>query len=114
MIQHSYTPLHFACEKGHAPVVRLLLKAGANKDANDDDGFAGFDLNEFMKSIDIGFYSIVWCSSTPLHLAAYFGHLPVVRLLIDAKAKLDAVDNSKCEVFAFNDIETNEIFAFAR
>ena len=52
LIQHSYTPLHIACEKGHAPVVRLLLKAGANKDTNDDDGFACFDLNEFMTAID--------------------------------------------------------------
>ena len=40
------------------------------------------------------------------------GHLPVVRLLIDAKAKLDAVDYYKCEFFAFNNIESNEIFVF--
>ena len=33
LIQRSYTPLHIACEKGHAPVVRLLLKAGANVEA---------------------------------------------------------------------------------
>ena len=31
-------------------------------------------------------------------------------MLIDAKAKLDAVDNEKCEFFAFNNIECNEIF----
>ena len=46
--QHSYTPLHIACEKGHAPVVRLLLKAGANIEAIDNLGFACFELNEFM------------------------------------------------------------------
>ena len=51
------------------------------------------------------------CSKIPLHLAACNGHLPVVRLLIDAKAKLDAVNN-KCEFFAFYNIETNEIFVF--
>ena len=36
------------------------------------------------------------------------GHLPVVRLLIDAKAKIDAVNNNKCEFFVFNNIESNE------
>ena len=51
-IQHRYTPLHIACEKGLAPVVRLLLKAGANIEAKDFAKFACFDLNEFMTTID--------------------------------------------------------------
>ena len=33
------------------------------------------------------------------------GHLSVVRMLIDAKAKIDAVNDYKCEFFAFNDID---------
>ena len=52
LIQHSYTPLHIACGKGHAPVVRLLLQAGANVESNDRYGFACVVLNEFMTSID--------------------------------------------------------------
>ena len=51
-IEHSYTPLHIACEKGHAPVVRLLLEAGAKIDAKEYFGFACVVLNEFMTSID--------------------------------------------------------------
>ena len=46
----------------------------------------------------------------PLHLAAFDGHLPVVRMLIDAKAKIDAVDTYKCEFSPSNNNETNEIF----
>ena len=38
--------------------------------------------------------------------------MSVVRMLIDAKAKIDAVDNFKCEFFAFNNMESNEIFEF--
>ena len=40
LLQHRFTPLHIACDKGHAPVVRLLLKAGANVDATDGFWFA--------------------------------------------------------------------------
>ena len=51
LIQHRYTPLHIACDNGHAPVVRLLLKAGANIEAH-CEGFACVVLNELMTSID--------------------------------------------------------------
>ena len=47
-----------------------------------------------------------------MQLAARYGHLPVVRLLIDAKANIDAVNQDKCEFFAFDNIESNEIFVF--
>ena len=57
LIRHRYTPLHVACEKGHAPVARLLLKAGAKIEAKDYARFACVDLIEFMTSIDKGFYS---------------------------------------------------------
>jgi hypothetical protein len=33
--QYGSTPLHCAAEKGHAPVVTLLLERGANKEAKD-------------------------------------------------------------------------------
>ena len=52
-----------------------------------------------------------------MQLAARYGHLPVVRLLIDAKAKLDAVDDFKCEFSAFDNIKSNGnlcIFVFNR
>ena len=53
-----------------------------------------------MTWMDEYFFNSMQNSNTPIQLAAKHGHLPVVRLLIDAKAKLDAVDNGKCELFA--------------
>ena len=39
MFRHRRTPLHVACELGHAPVVRLLLDAKANMEAIDDKAY---------------------------------------------------------------------------
>ena len=43
LFQHSNLPLHIACLRGHAPVVRLLLKAGANTDAENFDRFVCYE-----------------------------------------------------------------------
>ena len=47
---------HFACEEGHLEVARLLVDSGANKEATCADG------------------------SRPLHLAALYGHVEILRL----------------------------------
>ena len=60
--------LVLAAQEGHLAVVRLLLEAGADKDAADTDG------------------------DTALHIAAKEGHLEVVRLLLEAGADKDAAD----------------------
>ena len=61
------TPLLIATRKGHTPVVKLLLAAGANKEA--PHGFDG---------------------STPLHWAADKGRVQVMQLLLDAGANKEA------------------------
>ena len=60
--------LVLAVKEGHLEVVRLLLEAGADKDAANTDG------------------------STALFFAAQNGHLEVVRLLLEAGADKDAAD----------------------
>ena len=50
------TPLHVATENGHAEVIKMLLAAGANKDAADKDG------------------------CTPLYIAAEDGHAEVIKM----------------------------------
>eukprot|EP00438_Fugacium_kawagutii_P004443 Skav226757 [mRNA] locus=scaffold2319:36102:37172:+ [translate_table: standard] len=61
------TPLHHAARNGHVEPARLLLEAGATKDAR-DEGHGGW---------------------TPLFFAARNGHVAFVRLLIDAGADLN-------------------------
>jgi len=51
------TPLHYAAEKGHLPIVSFLIAKGANKKVIDEKG------------------------KTPLHYAIAKGHLTIVSLL---------------------------------
>ncbi|CAK8994200.1 unnamed protein product [Durusdinium trenchii] len=71
--------LVLAASCGHLEVVRLLLEAGADKDAADTDG------------------------STALQFAAGKGHchLKVVRLLLEAGADKDAADTDGCTALGF-------------
>ena len=72
LIQHRYTPLHIACDNGHAPVVRLLLKAGAKIEAKDHLGFACFVLNELMTSVKdlFGLYDVAVRHFISQHIVA--------------------------------------------
>lgn len=62
----GWTPLHYACDQGHAVVAALLLDEGANANARDD-----------MKK-------------TPLHLAAGQGRLAAVQVLLKNGASRNA------------------------
>lgn len=62
----TWTPLHFAADRGHSAVVEILLNEGANANAKDD-----------MKR-------------TPLHLAAGAGHASVAQLLLAHGANRNA------------------------
>jgi len=64
------TPLHTACLKGHAGIVKLLIDAGAPINATDD------------------------LSMTSLMYAAIRGHLSTIRLLLGAGASRQACDAS--------------------
>ena len=55
----GYTGLHYASRAGHTEMMRILLDAGADPDARTGAG-----------------------KVTPLHRAAYMGHLEAVQLLI--------------------------------
>lgn len=76
---HGFTLLHHAASRGHSSIVLELLKN------NRDSVHLRNDLKE-----------------TPLHLAAYHGHLLLVDLLLDYNADIDAVnkDGETCLFYA--------------
>ena len=61
----SSTVLHVAARQGHADFAALLLEAGADVDARNEEG------------------------AMPLHLAAQYGHDEVARVLLAANATVD-------------------------
>nr|XP_035921051.1 ankyrin repeat domain-containing protein 6 isoform X4 [Halichoerus grypus] len=68
--KHGRTPLHLAANKGHLPVVQILLKAGCDLDVQDDAG------------------------DTALHVAAALNHKKVVKILLEAGADGTIVNNA--------------------
>ena len=60
------TPLHYACEEGHLPIVKYLISKGANIEARDKD------------------------EKTALHYATFRGDYPIIEYLISKGANLKA------------------------
>jgi ankyrin repeat protein len=71
----GWTPLMFAVNKQHLEIVRTLLKAGADVNAQGDRN-----------------RSNAWNDATPLLLAAQNGNAEIARLLIEAGADVNASD----------------------
>lgn len=65
------TPLHCAVWKGHLPIVTLLLEAGADVNARNQNDHWG---------------------TTPLHAAAHANQAAIAEMLLLRGADLDAVD----------------------
>ena len=65
-----FTALHYAAGSGHLETVQLLIRYGANVDAQNNVG------------------------DTPLHRAAFKGHHAVVQALVNAKARIDLKNSS--------------------
>ena len=102
-------PLHFACEKGHLPLVQYLLEKGANIEAKNK-----FEETPLHIACQYGQLPVVQYfiekgvnieekdkdQQTPLHFACFNGSLPVVQYLIETGANMGAKDSeSKTPLF---------------
>jgi len=92
-LANGESPLMAALYRGHHDIVAALVDAGAEIDV-----FAAAatgrvdDLRRTLDERSIDAYA--YDGWTPLHLAAFFGHLENVRLLLDARADVRAVSRN--------------------
>jgi ankyrin repeat protein len=95
-LSNGESPLMAALYRGHHDVVAAIIDAGA-----DIDIFAAAatgridDLRRVVGEDSVNAYA--YDGWTPLHLAAFFGHLEAVRLLLDARADMDAVSRNSLD-----------------
>ena len=94
---NGWTPLHIAAHKGDVEIVKLLLERSANPNTKIDNistliyivtqGENAFDVAKVLleRGINIG--------STPLHIAAYKGHVEIVKILLERGANPRIADN---------------------
>ncbi|KAJ1554111.1 hypothetical protein HK405_005973, partial [Cladochytrium tenue] len=92
------TPLHHACEGGHINVVRLIVEH-CERSQRDTAAAAAVSGHASPHPAVGGMSHIVGLRNkkekfSPLHLAARYGHLPVVQYLVDhAHVGVNAADN---------------------
>jgi len=51
--EHGFAPLHLAADRGHAPIVQLLLRYGADASIEDPDGETAASLAEVAGHQDV-------------------------------------------------------------
>ena len=85
--KYRSSPLGIACVNNHLQVAQLLISKGADVDHQ----------NSVCNNIIIVFivFKMVLSQNghTPLHHAAYHGHIELVKLLLLSHAKLNIKDN---------------------
>ncbi len=92
-LSNGESPLMSALYRGHTDVVDALIGSGAAIDV-----FAAAatgrvdDLRRELNESTVNTYA--YDGWTPLHLAAFFGHLAAARILLDAGANVHAVSNN--------------------
>ncbi|XP_031565360.1 ankyrin repeat domain-containing protein 27-like [Actinia tenebrosa] len=109
MDYHGSTPLHMACLRGHSKVVLILLHYKADANAPDNDGNTALhlcaanghepccksliyaDMHQHVLKINVANEN----GDTPLHLAARWGYVELVDLLLETGASVEARNKNK-------------------
>ena len=99
--KYNETPLHWAAAGGKTDGVKVLIKAGADVNTTDDEGYNPLHVTAYEGHTEIGKALIEAGAdvdakanrgSTPLHLAAHEGKRETVKALLKAGAEIDVTD----------------------
>ena len=96
---YEMTPLHFASDNGHLPVVQFLMESGA--DVNDRDrwgqtpvhfasGKGHLPIVQHLMEHGADIHDRNVLEMTPLHIASKQGHLSIVQHLVEHGADVSA------------------------
>ncbi|XP_071957076.1 transient receptor potential cation channel subfamily A member 1-like isoform X2 [Antedon mediterranea] len=105
--EYSNTPLHLGSQEGHFKVVQVLIGAGAEITARNQNQWTPLDCAanngwtktaEVLLEADCSVDPIDKAKTTPLHLACKNGHLEMVKLLLEWKASVSCkdIENKNC------------------
>ena len=98
--QDGYTALHYSCRYGHVDIVRTLVKHKANVNARTDSGDTPLTLAASIKHDNVvhALLSDSQClvdakdqdGYTALHYSCRYGHVDIVKTLVNHKANVNA------------------------
>ena len=100
-IKQGMTALHLASEYGHPEVAKLLIEAGADVNATEDDsklahciGRQSMDMREVVTLLlenGAGVDVMDGEGFAPIHWAAEYGHLEVIKILVAKGAEMNEI-----------------------
>ena len=100
----GYTALHYSCRYGHVDIVRTLVKHKANVNAKTDSGHTPLTLAARNKHDNVvhALLSDTQCQVdakglkgyTALHSSCRYGHVDIVRTLVNHKGNVNATTDS--------------------